>query len=134
GALRLARWSIPFRYRDESVVARGRVEYAPAPGVVTARLQGPERPFADVAVQLAPGRIPGLYVTNTGAVPVVVLGASGGPFLRIGRGGGAVPADRARRRRGQPPQPDLDRQRPRAGPGPHRRRGRGRSRRRSRLD
>jgi len=87
GALRLARWSIPFRYGDESVVARGRVEYAPAPGVVTARLQGPERPFADVAVQLAPGRIPGLYVTNTGAVPIVVLGASGEPFLRIGRDG-----------------------------------------------
>ena len=86
-ALRLARWSIPFRYGDETVVARGRIVYAPAPGAVTARLQGPERPFDGVAVQLAPGRIPGLYVTNTGPTPVVVVGASGEPFLRIGPDG-----------------------------------------------
>ena len=85
--LRLARWSIPFRYGDETVVARGRIVYAPAPGAVTARLQGPERPFEGVAVQLAPGRIPGLYVTNRGTTPVVVLGADDEPFLRIGPDG-----------------------------------------------
>jgi len=85
--LRLARWSIPFRYGDETVVARGRIVYAPAPGAVTARLQGPERPFEGVTVQLAPGRIPGLYVTNSGTTPVVVLGADDEPFLRIGPDG-----------------------------------------------
>lgn len=88
--VRLARWSIPFDYGERRIVARGRIVYAPASGAVTARLRSSDRPFADVGVQLAPGRVPGLFVSNRGPTQIVVVGAGGEPFLRIGPTGTEV--------------------------------------------
>ncbi|HTD58916.1 MAG TPA: hypothetical protein VK672_08480, partial [Solirubrobacteraceae bacterium] len=55
-----------------------------ATGVFTPRLTSPEEPFPGVRVQLIAGRVPALFLENTGDEPVVVLGAAGEPFLRIG--------------------------------------------------
>jgi hypothetical protein len=83
----LGTWSVPFDYGGQSVTARGRIVYEPVRGAVTTRLRGPVRPFHDVAVQLAPGRVPALFLSNRGDEPVVVLGAEGEPFLRVGKTG-----------------------------------------------
>src|SRR5215203_2969551 len=57
----LARWSVPFDYGGQAVEVRGRVVYEPVRGAVTTRLRGSTRPFRDVEVQLAPGRVPALF-------------------------------------------------------------------------
>jgi hypothetical protein len=82
------RWTIPLRFGGVPVALHGRCRLAPPPtGVFTPRLTSPEQPFPGVRVQLIAGRVPALYLQNTGDEPVVVLGASGEPFLRIGPGG-----------------------------------------------
>jgi hypothetical protein len=86
----LAEWTVPLDYGGQSVTARGRIVYEPERGAVSARLRGSARPFPDVKVQLAPGRVPALFLTNRGAEPVVVLGREGEPFLRVGPGGTEV--------------------------------------------
>lgn len=86
----LARWSVPFDYGGQAVEVRGRVVYEPVRGAVTTRLRGSTRPFRDVEVQLAPGRVPALFLVNRGAEPVVVTGRDGEPFLRVGRDGAEV--------------------------------------------
>ena len=89
-AATLGTWSVPFDYDGRSVTARGRIVYERVRGAVTTRLRGPVRPFREVAVQLAPGRVPALFLSNRGDEPVVVLGASGEPFLRVGEDGTEV--------------------------------------------
>ena len=64
--------------------------YEPVRGAVTTRLRGSTRPFRDVEVQLAPGRVPALFLVNRGADPVVVTGREGEPFLRLGPNGAEV--------------------------------------------
>ena len=86
----LARWSVPFDYGGQSVEASGRIVYEPVRGAVTTRLRGSTRPFRDVQVQLAPGRVPALFLVNRGAEPVVVTGREGEPFLRLGPNGAEV--------------------------------------------
>jgi hypothetical protein len=83
----LARWTVPFDYGGEPVRATGRVVYEPERGAVTARLRRPAWPFDGVTVQVAPGRVPVLFLTNDGAEPVLVLGRDGEPFARVGPGG-----------------------------------------------
>jgi hypothetical protein len=80
----LARWSVPFDFGGQPVTASGRIVYEPVRGAVTTRLRGPDRPFRDVQVQLAPGRVPALFLVNRGSEPVVVTGRDGEPFLRLG--------------------------------------------------
>ncbi len=81
----LGGWTIPLRFGGVPVALHGRFQLAPTPaGVFTTRLTSPEEPFPGVRVQLIAGRIPALYLENTGDEPVVVLGAAGEPFLRIG--------------------------------------------------
>lgn len=89
-SVRLARFRVPFEYGGQPVIARGRVLYEPPRGSVSARLRGRAAPFRDVTVQLAPGKVPGLVLANRGDEPVVVLGAHGEPFLRVGPGGSEV--------------------------------------------
>jgi len=86
----LAEWTVSLDYGGQPVTARGRIVYERQRGAVSARLRGPARPFRDVTAQLAPGRVPALYVTNRGAEPVVVLGRDGEPFVRVGPGGAEV--------------------------------------------
>jgi hypothetical protein len=86
----LARWSVPFDYGGQGVDVRGRIVYEPVRGAVTTRLRGSTRPFRDVEVQLAPGRVPALFLVNRGAEPVVVTGREGEPFLRLGPNGAEV--------------------------------------------
>jgi hypothetical protein len=83
----LAEWTVPFEYGGVPVTASGRVVYEPERGAVSARLRGPARPFRDVAVQLAPGRVPALFLSNRGTHPVMVLGRDGEPFARVGADG-----------------------------------------------
>jgi hypothetical protein len=86
----LADWEVPLDYGGQPVTARGRIVFEPERGAVSARLRGSPRPFPGVKVQLAPGRVPALFLTNRGAEPVVVLGRDGEPFLRLGPGGTEV--------------------------------------------
>jgi hypothetical protein len=86
----LARWSVPFDYGGQPVEASGRIVYEPVRGAVTTRLRGSTRPFRDVEVQLAPGRVPALFLVNRGVEPVVVTGREGEPFLRLGPSGAEV--------------------------------------------
>ena len=86
----LARWSIPMYYGGQPFGVKGRIVYEPIRGAVTARLRGPVRPFPDVQVQLAPGRVPALFLVNRGAQPVIVTGRDGEPFLRLGPNGAEV--------------------------------------------
>ena len=86
----LARWSVPFDYGGQPVGVSGRIVYEPVRGAVTTRLRGTTRPFRDVEVQLAPGRVPALFLANQSAEPVVVTGRAGEPFLRVGPNGADV--------------------------------------------
>jgi hypothetical protein len=86
----LARWSVPFDYGGQPVDVSGRIVYEPVRGAVTTRLRGTTRPFRDVEVQLAPGRVPVLFLSNRSAEPVVVTGRAGEPFLRVGPKGADV--------------------------------------------
>ena len=86
----LARWSVPFSYGAQPFAVKGRIVYEPVRGAVTARLRGPVQPFPDVGVQLAPGRVPALFLVNRGAEPVVVAGQDGEPFVRVGPNGAEV--------------------------------------------
>ncbi len=86
----LARWSVPFDYGGQPVGVSGRIVYEPVRGAVTTRLRGTTRPFRDVEVQLAPGRVPALFLANRSAEPVVVTGRDGEPFLRVGPNGADV--------------------------------------------
>ncbi len=86
----LAHWSIPMYYGGQPFDVEGRIVYQPIQGAVTARLRGPAQPFTGVQVQLAPGRVPALFLVNRGAEPVTVIGRDGEPFLRLGPDGAEV--------------------------------------------
>jgi hypothetical protein len=83
-------WTIELRLGDEPVVVRGELARRTVSGVVQPVLAGGQQavsPFTDVLVQLLPGILPGLFLRNDGPSPVLVRGADGEPFLRIGPDG-----------------------------------------------
>jgi hypothetical protein len=83
----VGRWVIPMRLNGKALALTGRFETVPPPdGAFRARLTSGD-PFAGVSVTLMPGRVPGLYLVNASAEDVLVVGADGEPFLRIGPGG-----------------------------------------------
>jgi hypothetical protein len=88
----LATWSVPLEYGGGPVEVTGRIEFRPVRGAVTTQLRGSAEPLPGVLVQLSPGRVPALFARNTGPEPVVVLGAGGEPFLRLGPAGAEVNA------------------------------------------
>src|SRR4029453_6482279 len=83
----VGRWAIPMRLNGKALALMGRFETVPPPdGGFRARLTS-GGPFAGVSVPLMPGGVPALYLVNASAEDVLVLGADGEPFLRIGPGG-----------------------------------------------
>ena len=84
---RLDDWTVPGRLGSQRLDVSGHVEYRPLRGNVVTELSGSPQLAPGVQVQLLPGRLPGLYLVNTGARPVTVLGRQGEPFARIARGG-----------------------------------------------
>ena len=83
----LGHWRVPARLGERPLEIRGHFLYQPHPaGQFVARLAAGEL-AEKVRVALVPGQPPALLLENEAAVPVVVLGAHGEPFLRIGAGG-----------------------------------------------
>ena len=48
-----------------------------------ATLVSAHEPAPGVHIALLPGRVPGVFLENSGSVPVLILGRSGEPFLRF---------------------------------------------------
>jgi hypothetical protein len=87
----LGRWTIPLRFGDGRVALRGRFRFEASPaGAFDSRLTSSPEPFPGVRVTLVSGRVPAVYLENTDHEPVVVLGAAGEPFLRIGPEGASA--------------------------------------------
>ncbi len=84
---RLDDWKVPGQLGGRRLDVSGHVEYRPLRGNVVTSFSGPAAPAPGVQVQLLPGRLPGLFLVNTGARPVTVWGRDGQPFARIGRRG-----------------------------------------------
>ena len=76
----LGTWTVPFRYGGRPVVVSGLARFAPVRGAfeVTAD-PAPE----GLTVQVLQGRLPGLFVANTGSEAVTVLDDAGQPYVRL---------------------------------------------------
>jgi hypothetical protein len=90
GVQTISRWIVPLRYGTEELRALGRVEYVTFRGQFSAALTSSSTPFQGVRVAVVPGRMPGLFLSNSGTEPVVVMGRGGEPFLRVGPAGTEV--------------------------------------------
>jgi hypothetical protein len=84
GVQTISRWIVPLRYGGQDVKVLGRVDFVTFRGGYTAVLTSTPTPFSGVNVSVIPGRLPGVFLENTGTVPVVVVGRQGEPMLRIG--------------------------------------------------
>lgn len=82
----LARWRVPVRYGDVETALTGAIVFEPPRGRIEAVLDD-GLDVEGLQVGVLPGRVPGLFLDNTGGHDVEVLGADGEPFLRIGPDG-----------------------------------------------
>ena len=80
----LAEFAIPLHLGSQRASAQGEVEYVPSRALPVARLTSQMNPAPGVTVALLPGSHPDLYVQNSGARTVTVLGQQGEPFAHIG--------------------------------------------------
>jgi hypothetical protein len=87
GVQTISRWIVPLRYGTQDIKVLGRVDYVTFKGGFKAVLTSTTTPFKGVDVTVVPGRLPGVFLENTGALPVVVMGRQGEPMLRIGPAG-----------------------------------------------
>ncbi|MGH7747030.1 MAG: hypothetical protein ACREQ5_20080, partial [Candidatus Dormibacteria bacterium] len=87
GVQTISRWIVPMRYGTTDFKVLGRVDYVTFKGGYKALLTSTPTPFDGVSVSVIPARLPGVFLANTGTVPVVVTGRQGEPMLRIGPGG-----------------------------------------------
>ena len=87
GVQTISRWIVPLRYGNQDIKVLGRVDYVTFKGGYKAALTSTSTPFKGVNVSVIPARLPGVFLENTGSVPVVVMGRQGEPMLRIGPGG-----------------------------------------------
>jgi hypothetical protein len=83
----VGRWEIPVRVDGQAQTLRGTFRYEPPTGAYHSRLTSPREVAPGVQVTLLPGRAPGLMLSNSSALNVVVYGEHGEPFLRIGPNG-----------------------------------------------
>lgn len=87
GPVPFADWQVPMRHDNRDVTVSGHLEYAIAPGVVIATLTGGEEPLPGVTVGVSQGQVPAILLDNATNEDVIVFGAMGEPFLRIGSDG-----------------------------------------------
>jgi hypothetical protein len=80
----LGPWDVAVRYGDKEAKIKGRFEYKPQLGKYLAVLRSPDKPAEGVTVQVVSAQVPALYLQNTSAQTVTVLGAEDEPFVRIG--------------------------------------------------
>jgi hypothetical protein len=90
GVQTISRWIVPLRYGTEDLRVLGRVEYVTFRGQFGAALTSSPTPFDGVRVSVIPGRMPGVFLSNSGLEPVLVMGRAGEPFLRVGPAGSEV--------------------------------------------
>ncbi|MGI8662435.1 MAG: hypothetical protein ACR2LQ_04380 [Acidimicrobiales bacterium] len=83
-------WTVPTRYAGQLGAIHGHLERRRFNGAYTSRLVSGATPLPGVSVQVLDGRVPGLLVRNTSAQPVIIGGAGGEPFARLGPGGAEV--------------------------------------------
>jgi hypothetical protein len=81
----LGAWTVPLRVGGRPVMLRGHFRYVPPPpGAYRVSLTSPPEIAKGVRVRLLPGKVPGLMMQSSSPQPLLVIGADGEPFLRIG--------------------------------------------------
>lgn len=77
-------WEIPLQLGSKRMKLRGYFVYTPpSQGVIRSVLLSPTEPAPGIQVQLAPGAVPAVMLSNSSALPVTVLDSRGEPYLRI---------------------------------------------------
>ncbi len=83
--VKLGEWEIPTKFGDDKGVIKGRFEYKASLGQYQSLLRSSETLGDGIKVQVVSARkVPALYIENTSAKSVTVLGKEGEPFIRIG--------------------------------------------------
>jgi hypothetical protein len=77
---RLADWVIPVEYGGARSRLLGHLEYLPVLGAFSVTADPAP---AGLSVSVLDGRLPGLFLTDTGGHTVVVFGSDGKPFVRL---------------------------------------------------
>lgn len=90
GEERAPTFEVPMRLGGADLVVRGHLEQRTSAPAFGAALRSIPPPESGVVVQLLQGRAPGLFLRYDGSGEVVVEGADGEPFLRLGAGGAEV--------------------------------------------
>jgi LPXTG-motif cell wall-anchored protein len=83
----LARFAIPLRLGSTAVTASGVVEYLPPHASPAAYMTSSLHPAPGLTVALLAGPYPDVYLQNSSATPVTVLGQAGEPFAQVGPAG-----------------------------------------------
>lgn len=83
-------FEVPMRHGGTDLVVRGHLEQRRSAPTFRAELLAVPAADSGLEVQLLQGRAPGLFVRYVGAGTVVVEGADGEPFLRLGPDGAEV--------------------------------------------
>ncbi len=83
----IKRWTVPLRYGAQDATVHGRVLRRPLTGGYSAGVRRVTPSVAGLAVQVAPGAVPAVFVDYRGSAPIVVLGPEREPFLRVGPDG-----------------------------------------------
>ncbi len=83
-------FEVPMRLGDRALVVRGHLEARTTVQRFTAALRAVPDAASGLVVQLLQGRAPGLFVRYEGPGTVVVQGADGEPFVRLGPAGAEV--------------------------------------------
>lgn len=83
--VKLGEWTVPTKFGDENGALKGRFEYKPSLGRYETVLRSSEKLADGITVKVASAqRVPSIYIENTSAKTVTVLGKEGEPFIRIG--------------------------------------------------
>ncbi len=77
---RATAWQVPLRYGGAEHTVHGRIVVGRL-GAYRPRFDRP--PPAEIAADLLPGRVPGMFLRAAGSTPIVVYGGGGEPFARL---------------------------------------------------